>query len=121
MWSAAFDKPRQLLEIKFAQHVDLAEAQACAARVEALLAEAGPGFCLLSDLSGLAEMDLACEPVIDQVMDSLNRHGVQKIVRVVPAPEKDIGFGIMSLFHYGQHVRVVTCETLEQARTHLPR
>ena len=121
MWSTDFDKARQILEINFAQHVDYAEAQACAARVQVLLAEVRPGFCLLSDLSDLAQMDLACEPVIDQVMDALNRHGVQKVVRVVPNPKTDIGFGIMSLFHYGQHVRFVTCETLEQARAHLPR
>ena len=28
---------------------------------------------------------------------------------------KDIGFNIMSLFHYPRRVRIVTCEALEEA------
>jgi hypothetical protein len=121
MWSAAFDKARQLLELRFTEGVDPAQAEACAAWVERLLTEAAPGFCLLTDFTGLEQMEIRCLPVIDRLMDVLNRHGISKVVRVVPDPAKDIGFGIMSLFHYGHTVRVVTCDSLPTAEVHLPK
>jgi hypothetical protein len=37
------------------------------------------------------------------------------VVRVIPNPQKDIGLNILSLFHYRRRVRIVTCETLEEA------
>ena len=30
-------------------------------------------------------------------------------------PRKDIGLNILSLFHYGRGVQIVSCETLEEA------
>jgi len=120
MWAAAFNSERQLLELSFSQHVDRAQAKACALQVTALLNGAAPGFCLLNDLTGLQVMEFSCGPVIDQMMDLLSQRGVEKIVRIVPDPSKDIGFGIMSMFHYDRDVRVITCETMEQAQSHLP-
>jgi anti-anti-sigma regulatory factor len=120
MWSVEVNRSRNLLQIAFAGRVDLAEAHQCAERVRELLKDLPPGFCLLTDLSRLEEMDVACGKVIDPLMDELDCHGIQKIVRVVPEPRKDIGFGIMSLFHYRPQVHVITCQTLEEARSHLP-
>ena len=120
MWSANSDPGRQLLELDFSGRVTADEARACSARVQELLPQLSPGFTLLTDLSEVEDMDLSCEPIIDKVMDTLNAHGVHKVVRIVPAPEKDIGFGIMSLFHYSPRVRVVTCETVAEAQSHLP-
>jgi hypothetical protein len=34
---------------------------------------------------------------------------------VIPDPTIDIGLQIMSLFHYGHDVRIITCATLEEA------
>jgi hypothetical protein len=121
MWSASIDQARQLLQVSFAGRVDLPEAKACAVRVGALLSELPADFRLLNDLSQLEQMDVACGAVIDQMMDVLNRHGIRKVIRVIPEPGKDIGFGIMSLFHYGRKVRVVTCKTLAEAQQHLDR
>jgi hypothetical protein len=50
-------------------------------------------------------------------MDLLNQHGVAMIVRVIPDPHKDIGLNILSLFHYRRGIRIVTCKTMEEART----
>jgi len=50
------------------------------------------------------------------MMDLCNKKGVETVVRVIPDPHKDIGLNIMSLFHYRRRVRVVTCQTLEEAR-----
>jgi len=58
------------------------------------------------------------EPLVDQV-DFIYHFaaavGVELVVRVIPDPHKDIGFNILSLFHYRRRVRIVTCPTLEEA------
>jgi hypothetical protein len=36
-------------------------------------------------------------------------------VRIIPNPKLDIGFQIMSSFHYGTEVHVVTCESRDEA------
>jgi hypothetical protein len=115
MFSAGIDKSGRLLRLSFAQHVGREEAAACMNQVVMLLPSIASGFCLLTDLTHLESMDLGCEPFIDQVMDACNRAGIKKVVRVIPEPNRDIGFGIMSLFHYGKDVHIVTCDNLEEA------
>jgi hypothetical protein len=115
MFQAEADKPRNLLRVTYAQQVGPEETKRAAETVHLLLAELQPGFRLLTDLSRLEEMDLACVPHIKQMMDACNKKGVDAIVRVIPDPHKDIGLNILSLFHYRRRVRIVTCETLEEA------
>jgi hypothetical protein len=52
---------------------------------------------------------------VRRMMDMCNEKGVEMIVRVIPDPHKDIGFSILSLFHYHRQVRIVTCATLDEA------
>jgi hypothetical protein len=53
-------------------------------------------------------------------MDSCAEKGVALVVRLLPAePSKDIGFAIMSQFHYAPDVRIVTCATMEEAANYL--
>ena len=73
------------------------------------------GFTLLSDLSSLDLMDLDCAPDIEWSMEALDEAGIARVVRVIPDPRKDIGFNIMSHFHYRRSVTFVTCDTLEEA------
>jgi predicted choloylglycine hydrolase len=89
--------------------------------IPGLVPDLRPGFRLLTDLSGLESMDLACVPYIEQMMDLCNKKGVEMVVRVIPDPHKDIGLNIMSLFHYPRRVRIVTCETLEEAMSALEK
>ena len=84
-------------------------------QIPPLMADLRPGFRLLTDLSGLESMDLACVPYIQRMMDLCNKKGVEMVVRVIPDPHKDIGLNILSLFHYRRRVRIVTCATLEEA------
>jgi hypothetical protein len=42
--------------------------------------------------------------------------GASLVVRVIPDPHRDIGLQIMSIFHYGGDVQILTCETLAQAK-----
>lgn len=74
-----------------------------------------PGFSLITDLTALESMDLGCEQTVATIMDLSRVHGVALVVRVVPDPRKDIGFNILGRFHYGADVRIITCETREEA------
>jgi len=109
------DKTKNLLTIRFSGSVMAEETRRGMEKVKTLLSELKPGFRLLTDLSGLATMDLACLPHIKGNMDLCNRKGISKVVRVIPDPEKDIGFNILSLFHYRRGIPIVTCESLKEA------
>jgi hypothetical protein len=115
MIEVGFDKTRNLLRIAFSGHVDAEEAKRSNDQMTALFSATKPGFRLLTDLTGLETMDRACVPFIRESMDLLNKHGVGNVVRVIPDPHKDIGFNILSLFHYRHDIRIATCKTLEEA------
>jgi anti-anti-sigma regulatory factor len=117
MIEVAADKTRNLLKITFSKHVDPEETRNTVEKAKALLAELQPGFRLLTDLTRLESMDVACAAHLRQVMDCSNRKGVEKVVRVIPDPHKDIGLNILSLFHYRRAIPIVTCASLKEAMT----
>lgn len=116
MFQAEVDQAKNLLKISYGQHVGPEDTERAKEEILALLADVRSGFRLLTDLSALESMDLECVPHIQSVMDQCNKKGVEMVVRVIPDPEKDIGLNILSLFHYGRRVRLVTCETLAEAQ-----
>jgi len=79
------------------------------------LAKLQRGFRLLADLSELQSMDVGCAPFIEKAMDMCNEKGASMVVRVIPDPHRDIGLQIMSMFHYGGDVQILTCQTLAEA------
>jgi hypothetical protein len=115
MFQAEVDKAQNLLKISYAQHVGPEDTRRGEEKIHTLLADLQPGFRLLTDLSALDSMDLACLPYIERVMDLFNEKGVEMVVRVIPDPHKDIGLNILSLFHYRRGVHIVTCETMAEA------
>ena len=115
MFLVTINKPRRLIYFSYIGHVGVEELQRQSGDLEAQLAELPAGFQLLADLSRLESMDIACVPEIGKAMELLERHHVGLIVRVVPDPGKDIGFNIISAFHYKNRPRTATCETMEQA------
>ena len=57
---------------------------------------------------------------IGQIMELCADKGLASVVRVLPPePRNDIGYAILSQFHYGPDVRIVTCDNVEQAASHL--
>jgi anti-anti-sigma regulatory factor len=114
MYHIEFDQTHRLLKLAYSGTVDLAETKRCRADVEALLPAVGPGFTLLTDLSGLDQMDFACIDEVRAMMDRFREHGVAHVVRVIPDWRKDIGFTILSYFHYGRNVTVQTVDTLAE-------
>src|SRR5215470_10825595 len=110
MFETEFDEAKNLLRMTYCGHVTADEAKQGTDRLAAFLIETKPGFRLLTDMTGLETMDTACVPYIMNSMDLLNKHGVATVVRVIPDPRKDIGFNILSLFHYRHDIHIVTCE-----------
>jgi hypothetical protein len=115
MFQLEADKLQNLLKISFSQHVGSEDTSRIEEKMPALVAGLRPGFRLLTDLSGLESMDLACVPHIERLMDLCDKQGVGMVVRVIPDPHKDIGLNILSLFHYQRRVRIVTCKDMDEA------
>jgi len=115
MFRADFDKSKNLLTFSFSGHVTETETRQWREKLTELLAGVRPGFKLLSDFSDLETMDLACVPDIELSMDLCDKAGIGKVVRIIKDPRKDIGFNILSVFHYRRRIPIVTCETMEEA------
>jgi hypothetical protein len=116
MFVTEFDRSRRLLKITVAGHTTPEEAMACLENLRSLLTDVQPGFRLFADLSGLLSMPTTAAPYVGQIMDSCAEKGVGLVVRLLPAePSKDIGFAIMSRFHYAPDIQIVTCTTMEEA------
>ena len=115
MYEVEADPARNLLLITYREHVGPAELAQGRAQVMAALAELQPRFRLLTDLSGLDSMEYACAPEIEATMDLLRKKGVAEVVRVVPDSRKDIGFAVMSHFHYDRETPVLTVDSRAEA------
>ena len=120
MFLAEVDKSRRLLKITIADHIEPVDARTCLESLPSLLADIQPGFRLLTDLSGVQSMSTSTAPYIGQIMELCTQKGLKSVIRVLPAEARnDIGFAIMSQFHYGPEVQIVTCDNLEEARGRL--
>lgn len=121
MIEASVDVPGKLLKVCYRGAIGAEDTRSWLPEMESMVRQMQPGFRLLSDLSGLEVMDLGCVPHIERVMDLCDDRGITMVVRIIPDPHKDIGLNIMSLFHYRRGVRIVTCETIEEAQAALNR
>jgi hypothetical protein len=119
MIEASVDGPGNLLKVCYRGKIGAEETGRWLPEIKSMVNQMQSGFRMLSDLSGLEMMDLACVPHIEQVMDLCDCRGITMVVRIIPDPHKDIGLNIMSLFHYRRGVRIVTCETMEEAQAAL--
>jgi hypothetical protein len=119
MFTIQFDQPRNLVVIRYSNHVGPDETERALEEMRLALGKVERGFRLLADLTELQSMDMRCAPHIESAMDLCNESGVSDVVRIIPDPRKDIGMQIMSYFHYGGDVRIVTCETADEAMNFL--
>jgi hypothetical protein len=115
MFHAEVDISKRLMTMSFAQHVGSEEMKSCLEKVRSMLVDIKPGFRLLTDLSSLESMGASCATDLGEMMNLCNGKGISAAIRVVPDPRKDIGFTLMSQFHYGKHVEVTSYETLADA------
>ena len=115
MFSVDASDVERLVTIIWWGKVDLEELRVGGDEIGGVISNMRPGFRVLVDMTGLEWMDPAGAPYIGSIMDVCLAKQVERVVRVIPDPQKDIGFNIMSYFHYGSSVRVVTCENLSEA------
>ena len=109
------DQSRNLFIIRYSDHVGPDETERALADVRLTLDKVDRSFRLLVDLLQLQSMDVLCAPHIENAMDLFNEKGVSQIIRIIPDPRRDIGLQIMSYFHYSGDVRIVTCESMDEA------
>lgn len=115
MCEAEVDSVKNLLTVSYTERVTPEETKRCAEKIALLAGQLKPGFRLLTDLRRVESMDLGCVPHIEAMMDLCDQKGIGMVVRIIPDPHKDIGLNILSLFHYQRQVRIVNCETAEEA------
>jgi hypothetical protein len=121
MFAVEADTTRQLLVLSIVGTVTIEEAKEAVGRVREKLEEMAPGFVGLADFRWLESMASAAVPCIAEIMDAFAAKEVSAVVRVVPDRRRDIGLNILSPFHYGPNVRLLTFETLADAIQALAR
>ena len=121
MFLVETDTTKQLLVLSVTGSVTVQEARESVARVRQGLQQMEPGFVGLVDFRWLESMAPGASPFIAEIMDAFAGKKVSAVVRVMPDPHKDIGLNILSHFHYGPEVRLMTFETLADAIQALAR
>jgi anti-anti-sigma regulatory factor len=115
MFTVKLDQSVNALTISYGGQVTRDETRLCAEEVRLALAILQPGFRLVVDLTELQSMEVACSPLIANIMELCNSAGVAEVIRIIPDPTRDIGLQIMSFFHYGSDVYIRTCASLAEA------
>ena len=115
MYAVEIDRSKRLLVISALQRVTVEQAKLAAQQVRDLLRDVAPGFRVLADFRWLESMDSAAAAHVAEIMDTLREKGVASVTRVMPDPHKDIGLNILSQFHYGPEIQIVTFESLADA------
>ncbi len=115
MLKASYDPERNLVTIEFEGKIDVAQAEEFYWDVQRVVPKHGKGFKILSDFTLLEQIDADVQDAIKKTMDFFNEQGVSEIMRIIPAPEQDIGFNIMSIFHYSKEVKFLTLSSREEA------
>jgi len=115
MFIVETDTTKRFVVISAAGEVAADEVRDATGRVREVLGEVAPGFVALIDFRWLKSMATASAPFIAEIMDVFAAKKVSAVVRVMPDPHKDIGLNILSQFHYGPEIKVLTFETLAGA------
>lgn len=115
MYSVEADRSKRLVVISATGRVTKEEVKTAAQEVREIVKDMEPGFRVLTDFRWLESMDPAAASHVAEMMDALTEKQVGSVTRVVPDPRKDIGFNILSQFHYDPKIPINTFETLADA------
>jgi hypothetical protein len=77
--------------------------------------DAPPGLHVLTDLRWLTIMNADAAKHVAEIMEILQEKQLASVTRIVPDSSKDIGFNILSHFHYKPSVQIFTVESLAEA------
>ena len=109
------DDSGRVLTMSYSQHIGAEEMKRCLGTVRDLMESLKPGFLLFTDLSNLESMEASCAPELGAIMDLCSAKGILSVVQVIPDPNKDIGFDLISRFHHDPPVKTQTHESLAEA------
>lgn len=109
------DTTKRLFVLSVTGSITADEAKETVAPIAERVREMEPGFVALIDFRWLESMSSSAAPYVAQIMDAFAAQKVSAVVRVMPDPHRDIGLNILSPFHYGPDVRLMTFETLADA------
>ena len=109
------DKAGRVLTMSYSKQVGPDDMKRCLGTVRDLMRDLKPGFFLLTDLSNLESMEASCALDLGAIMDLCSSKGMVNIVQVIPDPNKDIGFDLISHFHHNPPVKTQTHENLADA------
>ena len=115
MIQVSYNEKQNTVIIEFSGKIDVRQVEQHYPDVQKAVPKAKKGFKLLTDFTRVEEMNLDIQGPIKKTMDFLNQQGVKKIVRVIPDPAQDVGFSIMSLFHYSKEVKFLTVVSRQEA------
>lgn len=116
-----YDEDHNLVTVEFEGIIDLAQAEAFYPEVRKIVPRHGRGFRMLTDFSKIQKIREEVNPAVKKAMDYINENGVTEIIRVVPTPDQDPGFNILSIFHYSKKVRIVTLTSRSEAENRLKK
>jgi hypothetical protein len=97
----------------------VSEAEEIYTNLETMLPKLKKGFILITDLSLLETVDYNVMSLIVKSMDLINSYSPSRIIRIVPDVTKDIGFNIMSVFHYSKAIKIMTLGSIKEAEKYL--
>jgi hypothetical protein len=110
-----YDSGKNAVIIEVAGDVDAAQGERALQELEKLLPSIERGFKLLADFSAVETMEPDVEGVVIRGMDLVNANGVSEVIRVLPDPDLDLGFNMLSIFHYSRQVQFHNVRTREEA------
>jgi hypothetical protein len=109
------DESGRVLTMSYGGHVVAEEMRRCLGTIRDLMDQLKPGFFLLTDLSNLESMEASCASELGAIMDQCSAKGMSTVVQVIPDPNKDIGFDLISVFHHHPPVKTQTHQSLAEA------
>jgi anti-anti-sigma regulatory factor len=116
MFSIRIDKKNNLITVSFKGYFDAQQGVQLCQRLTDAIQKVKKGFSVITDLSSVDFISMDSVVFIGKAMTICNKNGVSRVIRVIPDPSKDIGFNIMSDFHYSKNVKIRICKNHEEAR-----
>jgi len=114
-----YDGEHNTVIVEFKGDINEAQAEQFFSDIETVIPKHGKGFKILTDFSLVHDMDLAVQRGIKKAMKLFTARGVTEILRVLPNPDMEIGFNIMSAFNYSKEIEIHTFHSREEAQARL--
>ena len=119
MIKVRYDRGRNTVIVEFEGNVDGEQAKHFFVDLGNIRPKPENGFKLLTDFSLVDAMEINVKGEIEKAMDLFNAQGVAEIIRVIPDPNMDIGFNLMSASHYSKQIKVHTLRSRQEAEAYL--